>query len=163
MPVAMDGLPDHRVIDLFPSAGDAVKYRKIQESHFARLVVTGRLTGQDGDGVRDLIAEVKGGTGRRWVIDLTGLTFIDSAGIGMLLVVNGEAVAADKAVAMVVAEGQVKKVVTLTRIGMIVPLYDSLEAYVAACVPEEALACHPCAPGENPLAVAARALTVSAA
>ena len=139
-----------------------MQYRKIQERHFTRLLVMGRLTGQDGDGVRDLIAEVKRGADRRCVIDLTGLDFIDSAGIGMLLVVNGEAVAADKAIAMLVAEGQVKKVVTLTRISMIIPLYDSLDAYVESCVPEEVLA-HPCAPGENPLALAARALKVEAA
>lgn len=135
----------------------------MQERHFTRLLVMGRLTGQDGDGVRDLIAEVKGGTDRRCVIDLTGLDFIDSAGIGMLLVVNGEAMAADKAVAMLVGEGQVKKVVTLTRISMIIPQYDSLNAYVESCVPEEVLAEHPCAPGENPLALAARALKVQAA
>ena len=140
-----------------------MQYRKIQESHFLRLVVTGRLTGQDGDGVRDLIAGLMGSPAHRCVIDLTGLGFIDSAGIGMLLVVNGEAMAAGKAVAMLVGGGQVRKVLTLTRIGMIIPLYDSLDAYIAACVPEQALACHPCAPGENPLAVAARALTASAA
>lgn len=139
-----------------------MQYRKIQERHFSRMLVTGRLTGQDGDGVRDLIAAIGRGSDRRCVVDLSGLDFIDSTGIGMLLVVNGEAVAADKAIAMVVREGQVKKVVTLTRIGMIIPLYDSLDAYVASCVPEEVLA-HPCAPGENPLALAARALRVEAA
>ncbi|WP_448191769.1 STAS domain-containing protein [Azospirillum sp. sgz301742] len=144
-------------------SGDDVQYRKLHERHFTRMVVTGRLTGQDGDGVRDLIAGIKQASDRRCVIDLTGLEFIDSAGIGMLLVVNGEAVAADKAIAMLVAEGQVKKVVTLTRIAMIIPQYDSLKAYVESCVPEEVLAEHPCAPGENPLALAARALKVEAA
>ena len=133
-------------------------YRKVQERHFIRFLIMGRLTGQDGDGVRDLIAAVKRCADRRCVLDLTGLEFIDSAGIGMLLVVNGEAVAADRLVAMVVGEGQVRKVVTLTRIGMIIPLYDSLDAYVESCVPEEVLADHPCAPGENPLALAVRAL-----
>ncbi|HYD31201.1 MAG TPA: STAS domain-containing protein [Azospirillaceae bacterium] len=140
-----------------------MQYRKVQERHFTRFIVTGRLTGQGGgDGVRDLIAELKRPTDRRCVIDLTGLEFIDSAGIGMLLVVNGEAVSAGKAVAMLAGEGQVLRVVTLTRISMIIPLYESLDAYVAACVPEEVLSHHPCAPDENPLAIAARALTVSA-
>jgi len=140
-----------------------VLYRKFHERHFTRMVITGRLTGQDGDGVRDLIVGVKRDSDRRCVIDLTGLDFIDSSGIGMLLVVNGEAMAADKAVALVVGEGQVKKVVALTRIGMIIPLYDSVDAYLASCVPEEVLAGSPRAPDENPLALAARALRVDAA
>ncbi|WP_158284033.1 STAS domain-containing protein [Azospirillum sp. TSO22-1] len=140
-----------------------MRYRKFQERHFTRFILTGRLTGQGGDEVRDLIADVKRVADRRCVLDLGGLEFIDSAGIGMLLVVNGEAVAAGKAVAMLVGEGQVLRVVTLTRIGMIIPQFESVDAYVAACVPEEVLAEHPCAPGEDPLALAARALTASAA
>lgn len=139
-------------------------YRKIHERHFTRFAITGRLTGQGGDGVRDLIADLKRASDRRCVLDLTGLDFIDSAGIGMLLVVNGEAVSAGKAVAMLAGAGHVLRVVTLTRIGMIIPLYDNLDAYLAACVPEEVLAkAAPCAPDENPLALAARALKVSAA
>jgi len=140
-----------------------VHYRKIEERHFARLLIMGRFTGQDADAVREVIAEVKRGAERRYVMDLTGLNFIDSAGIGMLLVINGEAVATGKALAMVVQEGQVKKVITLTRIGMIIPQYDSLDAYVEACVPEVVLAPDPCAPDEDPLAIAARTLTISAA
>jgi anti-sigma B factor antagonist len=141
-----------------------VHYRKIHERHFTRFAITGRLTGQGGDGVRDLIADLKRASDRRCVLDLTGLDFIDSAGIGMLLVVNGEAVSAGKAVAMLAGAGHVLRVVTLTRIGMIIPLYDNLDAYLAACVPEEVLAkAAPCAPDENPLALAARALKVSAA
>ena len=132
-------------------------YRKTSERHFARIDVTGRFTGQDGDGVRDLIADIKQSADRRCVIDLSRLDFIDSAGVGMLLVINGEAVAAGKALALVVADGQVKKVATLTRIGMIIPMHDSLADYVASHVPEAVLA-NPCAPGEDPLAVAARAL-----
>ena len=164
MPVVTAGLPDHRGWHLSPCAGDAVQYRKIHERHFTRFALTGRLTGQGGDGVRDLIADMKRATDRRCVLDLGGLEFIDSAGIGMLLVVNGEAAAAGKSVAMLAGEGQVLRVVTLTRIGMIIPQFESVDAYVAACVPEEVLAkAAPCAPGENPLAVAARALTVSMA
>lgn len=141
-----------------------MRYRKINERHFTRFALTGRLTGQGGDGVRDLIADLKRASDRRCVLDLTGLDFIDSAGIGMLLVVNGEAVSAGKAVAMLAGAGHVLRVVTLTRIGMIIPLFESLDAYVAASVPEEVLArVAPCAPGENPLAVAARALTAGAA
>lgn len=140
-----------------------MQYRKTHERHFTRFTVTGRLNGQGGDGVRELIADLKREGQRRCLLDLSGLEFIDSAGIGMLLVVNGEAAAAGKAVAILAGEGQVLRVMTLTRIAMIIPLYDSLDAYRDACVPEEVLAEHPCAPGEDPLALAARALKADAA
>ncbi|HEY0837622.1 MAG TPA: STAS domain-containing protein [Azospirillum sp.] len=133
-------------------------YRKSSERHFARIDVTGRFTGQDGDGVRELITDIKQSPDRRYVINLSRLDFIDSAGIGMLLVINGEAAAVGKALGLIVADGQVKKVALLTRIGMIIPMHASLADYLASCVPEAVLTPHPCAPDEDPLAVAARAL-----
>lgn len=141
-----------------------VQHRKEREGPFTRLVLTGRLTGQDADAVRGLIVGIKTDADRRFLLDLTGLTFIDSAGVGMLLVLNGEALATGKSLATLTGQGQVKRVLDLTRIAMIVPDFATMEAYVAACVPEAALApAHPCAPGEDPLAVAARALSLSPA
>lgn len=138
-----------------------VQHRKEQEAHFTRLVLTGRLTGQDADTVRGLIVAIKTGPERRLVLDLAGLTFIDSAGVGMLLVLNGEAVAMGKALAMLAGRGQVRRILDLTRIAMIIPAFATVEDYIAASVPEAVLAPpHPCAPGEDPLAVAARALSL---
>ncbi|WP_448205140.1 STAS domain-containing protein [Azospirillum sp. sgz302134] len=136
-----------------------MQHRIERERHFARLVLTGRFTGQDADAVRRVIADIKGGPERRYLLDLSGLGFIDSAGIGMMLVINGEAASVGKHLAMLAAGGPVKKVVELTRIAMIIPVFETVEDYVAASVPEALLAAaHPCAPGEDPLAVAARAL-----
>ncbi len=140
-----------------------VQYLPVSERHFTRLVLSGRLTGQDADAVRRVIAEVKTGKARRYLLDLGGLEFIDSAGIGMLLVVNGEATAAGRPLAMLPGSGQVRTVVELTRIAMIIPAFATVEDYVAAAVPEAALVVAPCAPGEDPLALAARALHVTAA
>lgn len=139
-------------------------YRKTEEAHFTRLTMTGRLTGLDGEAMRAAVEDVMHERGRRCLADLTGLDFIDSAGIGMLLVLNAEALAAGKTLALLVGKGQVERVVSLTRIAMIVPVYTDVADYLAVQVPEAILAArHPCAPGENPLAVAARALTVGAA
>ena len=137
----------------------AVQYRKEQERHFARLVLTGRFTGQDADPVRQAIADVKSGPERRYLLDLTELEFIDSAGIGLMLVMNGEAASAGKALSLLCVAGQVRKVVDLTRIAMIIPVHETVDDYIAARVPEALLtATNPCAPGEDPMAVAARAL-----
>ena len=136
-----------------------MQHRLEQEAHFVRLVLTGRFTGQDADPVRRLIADLKERPARHCLLDLSGLDFIDSAGVGMLLVVNGEAASAGKHLAMLSGGGQVRKTIELTRIAMIIPVFETVEDYVAVFVPEAALAAvHPCAPGEDPLAVAARAL-----
>ncbi len=140
-----------------------MQYRLDNEEHFARLVLTGRFTGLDADPVRRVIADLKQGQARHCLLDLTGLEFIDSAGIGMLLVINGEAASAGKHLAMLSGGGQVRKTVELTRIAMIIPVFETIGDYIAVNVPEAALAVvHPCAPGEDPLAVAARALKFTA-
>ncbi|WP_114861154.1 STAS domain-containing protein [Azospirillum brasilense] len=137
----------------------SVQYRKEQERHFTRLVLTGRFTSRDAAAVRQAIADVKDGAERRHLLDLTGLEFIDSTGIGLLLVMNGEALSAGKTLSLLCASGPVRKVVELTRIAMIIPVHETVADYLAASVPEALLAAtHPCAPGEDPMAVAARAL-----
>ncbi len=139
--------------------GRTLIHKTISERHYGRIALTGRFTGQDGDAVRAIIAAIRGGDHRRWLIDLAGLSFIDSSGIGMLLIVNGEVQAMGKSVALTLGSGQVRKVITLTRITMILPVHETVEAFVESSVPEAALA-EPdvCAPGEHPLALAARAL-----
>lgn len=138
-------------------------HRTIQERHFTRLRLAGRLTCQDADPVRALIADIAGSPTRRCLIDLTGVDFIDSAGIGMLLVVNGEAEAVGRHLALLVGPGQPRRMLALTRLNMIIPVYYDVDAYVFGCVPEEALADPAiCLPGEDPLAVAARTLMAAA-
>jgi Anti-anti-sigma regulatory factor (antagonist of anti-sigma factor) len=139
--------------------GATVQYRKENERHFTRLILTGRFTGQDMDVVRRVIAAVKEDSGRHCLLDLSGLEFMDSAAIGMLLVLNGEAASAGKHLGMLAGNGQVLRLVEQTRIAMIIPVFETVDDYIAVSVPEAAMAtAHPCAPGEDPLAVAARAL-----
>lgn len=139
-----------------------MQYRLEKEKHFARLVLTGRFTGHDAEPVRRVIADLKEGRDRHCLLDLTGLEFIDSAGIGMLLVINGEAASAGKHLAMLAGTGQVRKTVDLTRIAMIIPVFETVGDYVTVSVPEALIAAtHPCAPGEDPLAIAARALNIT--
>lgn len=136
-----------------------MQHRKENERHFTRVILTGRFTGQDMDNLRQVIAAVKDGNRRHCLLDLTGLEFLDSAAVGMLLVLNGEAASAGKHLAMLVGGGQVLRIVEQTRIAMIIPVFETVDDYIAVSVPEAAMAAaHPCAPGEDPLALAARAL-----
>ncbi len=139
--------------------GRTVQHRKENDRHFTRVILTGRFTGQDMDNLRQVIAAVKDGSGRHCLLDLTGLEFLDSAAVGMLLVLNGEAASVGKHLAMLVGGGQVLRIVEQTRIAMIIPVFETVDDYIAVSVPEAAMASvHPCAPGEDPLAVVARAL-----
>jgi anti-anti-sigma factor len=151
---------EHTVCDREQVTG--VLYEKVDEGQFVRFVLTGRFTGQDGDCVRELIGTIKAGAGRRLVVDLQGVDFIDSAGIGMLLVLNGEATASGSQLAIVVDSGQVHKIVSLTRIALIIPQFESLDAYIAGNVPERVLHAGSCAPDEDPLALAVRTLHTTA-
>lgn len=140
-----------------------MQYRIVQEPHFVRAVLSGRLTYHHADTVRALIDGLKGQPGRHVLLDLTQVDFLDSAGIGMLLVLNGELLSAGTRTAMLPGRGQVGRVASLTRIGMIIPTYPTAEAYARDSIPEEALGGgQPYADGEHPVALAVRAL-ISAA
>ena len=77
--------------------------------------LTGRLEFTDHDRLEDIIALFAGA--RRLVLDLSGLEFIDSAGLGMLLILQEEA--AQRNVALVVARprDEVRRSLELARFG----------------------------------------------
>ncbi|WP_042701769.1 STAS domain-containing protein [Azospirillum sp. B506] len=52
--------------------------------------LTGRLEFTDHDRLSDLVNLVEQSQARRFVLDLSGLEFIDSAGLGMLLILQDE-------------------------------------------------------------------------
>lgn len=106
-----------------------MRYAKTLENQFVCYAASGRFTAQDSDVIKDLIHDIKGLELDRCVIDLTQLEFIDSSGIGMLLILNAEAAAKGKAFAMVVGSGQARKVIEMTQIRQIIPQFDSLDAY----------------------------------
>ncbi|AWK87417.1 STAS domain-containing protein [Azospirillum thermophilum] len=83
-----------------------------------------RLTFNDHAKLRELIRELKAGPAKRQVLDLASLTFVDSAGIGMLLIAREELSAADKQLVLRGAVGQVKRVLTVAQLGKIVTIED---------------------------------------
>ncbi len=86
----------------------------------ARL--TGRLEFTDHDRLRDIIETLEQAKPRRFVLNLSGLEFIDSAGLGMLLILQEES--EQRNVKMIVSglQGDVKRSIDLAKIGEIVTI-----------------------------------------
>ncbi|WP_298377339.1 STAS domain-containing protein [Azospirillum sp.] len=95
-----------------------------QRDQEAAVRLRGRLTFNDHAKLRALIGEMKLNKAKRQVLDLSSLEFVDSAGIGMLLIAREEMVAAAKELVLRGAVGQVKRVLTVAQIGKIVTIED---------------------------------------
>jgi len=68
----------------------------------------------------------------RIVVDLAGVDFLDSTGLGVLLGGLKRTSAQGGALALARPEPQVRKVFEITRVNEILPLHDELDAAVAA-------------------------------
>jgi anti-anti-sigma factor len=84
----------------------------------------GRLTFNDHAKLRALIREMLQNKAKRQVLDLSALEFVDSAGIGMLLIAREEMSNADKQLVLRAAAGQVKRVLTVAQLNKIVTIED---------------------------------------
>lgn len=84
----------------------------------------GRLTFNDHAKLRALIREMLQNKAKRQVLDLSGLEFVDSAGIGMLLIAREEMANVDKQLVLRAATGQVKRVLTVAQLNKIVVIEE---------------------------------------
>ncbi|WP_029008606.1 STAS domain-containing protein [Azospirillum halopraeferens] len=84
----------------------------------------GRLTFNDHAKLRALIREMLQNQAARQVMDLEGLEFVDSAGIGMLLIAREEMANANKQLVLRSATGQVRRVLTVAQLNKIVMIEE---------------------------------------
>ncbi|NUB13796.1 anti-sigma factor antagonist [Azospirillum brasilense] len=97
----------------------------IEDKEQGTLVrLRGRLTFNDHAKLRALIREMLQNKAKRQVLDLATLEFVDSAGIGMLLIAREEMANADKQLVLRSAAGQVKRVLTVAQLNKIVTIED---------------------------------------
>ncbi|WP_431858362.1 STAS domain-containing protein [Azospirillum sp.] len=90
----------------------------------AVVQLKGRLTFNDHAKLRALIREMLQNKAKRQVLDLSTLEFVDSAGIGMLLIAREEMANVDKQLVLRAATGQVKRVLTVAQLNKIVAIED---------------------------------------
>lgn len=82
--------------------------------------LTGRLEFTDHDKLQDLVNLLGQSSERRFVIDLSALEFIDSAGLGMLLILQEEAETRDIKMVVRGPAGEVKRSIELARLNEII-------------------------------------------
>lgn len=85
------------------------------EGQEAKVAIKGRFTFQDHTKFREMIAKVIGADMQRLSIDLGQVEFIDSAGLGMLLLVREEMRGKSRDVVLLRAQGQVKRMFDIAR------------------------------------------------
>ncbi|MEI8396448.1 MAG: STAS domain-containing protein [Rhodospirillaceae bacterium] len=90
----------------------------------AQVRLTGRLTFNDHAKLRALIKEMLQNQPKRQVLDLASLEFVDSAGIGMLLIAREELSVQDKQFVLRGASGQVKRVLTVAQLGKLITIIE---------------------------------------
>lgn len=86
--------------------------------------VTGRFTFGDHSSFRKLIEEVHGHGSSTLVLDISGVDFIDSAGLGMLLLARDESEKTNTTVVLRGAQGQVKRMLEVARFDTLFLLED---------------------------------------
>jgi anti-anti-sigma factor len=91
------------------------KVRNISDGKEA--VLTGRLTFADHKDFRNLIGMLNEPGMKRFVFDLSGVEFIDSAALGMLLLARDTAAGRGIHVVLKGAQGQVKRIMTVANFG----------------------------------------------
>jgi anti-sigma B factor antagonist len=98
------------------------------------LAVTGEIDVASAPRLRQEVVTLAGSGQVLLVVDLAGVDFLDSTGLGVLLGALKRVRAGGGELALCRAEPQVAKVFEITRLSDILPLHDSVAAAVAAVV-----------------------------
>lgn len=94
-----------------------MQYRLSETPAGPAVIMTGRFTHADRDTFGKAIKELGSKPITRLTFDLAGLDFIDSAALGMILLVRQQALLAHYDIALRGAKGQVRTLIGLTRFG----------------------------------------------
>ena len=94
------------------------------DNHTIRLVVTGELSFADQSKFREVFKSVEANKPSHICVDLAGCDFIDSAALGMLLLLKEKADILSADVTIAGAHGQVLKVLELSRFGDLFAMED---------------------------------------
>ncbi len=84
--------------------------------------LSGRLEFTDHDQLRDVVGLLDGQRARSFIVDLSALEFINSAGLGMLLILQEEAEQRNIKLTVRGVQGDVKRSIDLARIGEIITI-----------------------------------------
>jgi HptB-dependent secretion and biofilm anti anti-sigma factor len=86
------------------------------------IFLIGRLTYNDHQKVRSIITAASAIMVNEVLLDMAGLEFIDSAGVGMILIANEELGIKQKKIIITNATGQVGRVLRISQISKLLPV-----------------------------------------
>ena len=100
--------------------------RKRVEPGIAVLEMTGRIAmGSDSQRIEWGLAELLKEDSKHVIFDLTNVTFLDSSGIGILMMCHARLKKAGGALHIAGAKGMVEETMEITSLSKIVPVYSS--------------------------------------
>jgi anti-sigma B factor antagonist len=94
--------------------------------------VAGKMMLNDSNAVEDLIARLLQEGRRKFVVDLSGVTHIDSTGIGKFIASLGKVGQAGGTLVMAGAAGMVREGFRVTRLDRVFRFYPDVESAIAA-------------------------------
>ncbi len=96
------------------------------------IAVVGKMMLSESNAVEDLIIRLLGEGRRKFVVDLSGVTHIDSTGIGKFIASLGKVGQAGGALVMAGATGMVREGFRVTRLDRVFRFYPDVESALAA-------------------------------
>jgi anti-anti-sigma factor len=97
------------------------------------IVLTGRLTlGRESQRLEDLMAELADNSIRKVILDLANVTYIDSSGIGIVVMSSGRIKEAGGHMAVVVTEGRVLKLLQTAGVPYLCRISETVEQAAAS-------------------------------
>jgi anti-sigma B factor antagonist len=97
------------------------------------VALNGKLAlGRESQRIETLAEELASRGAKRVIFDLSGVNYIDSAGIGVLAMATGKVKESGGALAIVAPDGKVLQLLTLTQMTMILKVCPTVEAAIEA-------------------------------
>ena len=101
---------------------------------YAVVAVSGELDAYTAPKLRECTQSLVGDGVERLVLDLRGVTFLDSTGLGALVGIKKRLSSGDKTMCLVVEDSQpVRRVFENTRVDKALPIHQTVEAAVHDC------------------------------
>jgi len=92
------------------------------------ILLTGKMMLTEAGAVQDLVVRLLAEGKRKFIVDLTGLTHIDSTGIGTFIASLGKISEAGGALAMAGATGMVREGFRITRLDKVFRFFPDVDA-----------------------------------
>jgi len=95
----------------------------------AVLQFTGKITlGRESQRIETLVQSLLGEGTRKFIFDLAGVDYIDSAGLGVITLCGGTAAEAGGGMRVAGAQGLAQRLFKITKLDSVIPCYESVEA-----------------------------------